>query len=141
MSGLLKISDASVLALHAMIYIALKQDEVSTNAEIAEFLSASENHLSKVLQRLTKAGLVKSVRGPHGGFVLGREPEKVSLREIYELFEGTMDSGNCLLQTRVCGNNCVFGDLLSRMNHMVIDYMSKTTLTDAANTLKGVTTA
>ncbi len=141
MSGLLKISEATVLALHAMIHIAAREGEVSTNAEIAEFLGASENHLSKVLQRLTKAGLVRSVRGPRGGFVPGREPGKITLREIYELFEGTMSGRNCLLATPVCGNNCVFGGLLSQMNSMVIDFMTGTTLTDAVNTVKGVKTS
>ena len=135
MSGILKISEASVLALHAMIYIALKKDDMATNAEIATFLNASDNHLSKVLQRLTKAGLVKSIRGPKGGFILGRDSTEISIREIYELFEGSMNSNGCLMQTPVCGHNCVFGDLLARMNHMVIDFMTGTRLSDAAEKL------
>ncbi len=139
MSGLLKISDASVLALHAMIYMAKRKDGVATNGEIAEFLNASENHLSKVLQRLAKAGLVKSIRGPRGGFILGKNPETVTLREIYELFEGAMNMNSCLLETPVCGSACVFGDLLSKMNAMVIDFMTNTKLSDAANKLeKGI---
>jgi Rrf2 family protein len=133
MSGLLKISEASVLALHAMIYIAVKNEDMATNSEIAEFLNASENHLSKVLQRLTKAGLVKSIRGPRGGFVLGRDSSEITVREIYELFEGTMESGSCLLRTPVCGNRCVFGDLLSRVNATVTEFMTTTTLRDAVN--------
>ncbi len=135
MSGFLKISEATVLALHAIIYIAIavKKGELATNGEIAGRLNASENHLSKVLQRLTKAGLVKSVRGPKGGFILGRDSTEITIREIYELFEGTVDSSGCLLQTPVCGDNCVFGDLLVRMNRMVIDYMSGTKLSDAVD--------
>lgn len=139
MSSLLKISEASVLAIHAMIYIAMKKDDLATNAEIAEFLNASENHLSKVLQRLTKAGLVKSIRGPRGGFVLGKNSSDITIREIYELFEGAMEPDGCLMQTPVCGHNCIFGDLLHRMNHMVIDFMSGTKLSDAAEKLgKGI---
>lgn len=133
MSGLLKISEASVLALHAMIYIAVKNEDMATNSEIAEFLNASENHLSKVLQRLTKAGLVKSIRGPKGGFVLGRDSSEITVREIYELFEGAMDTGDCLMRTPVCGNNCVFGDLLTRVNAMVTEFMTATTLGDAVD--------
>jgi Rrf2 family protein len=135
MSGILKISEASVLALHAMINIATKREEMATNAEIAEFLNASENHLSKVLQRLTKAGLVKSIRGPKGGFVLGKDSSEITIREIYELFEGPMASSKCLMQSPVCGNNCVFGDLLTRINHMVIDFMTETRLSDSVEKL------
>jgi Rrf2 family protein len=142
MSGLLKISEASVLALHAMIFIAVRKDGMATNGEIAEFLHASENHLSKVLQRLTKAGLVKSIRGPRGGFILGKEPEEITLREIYELFEGAMSTHSCLLDTPVCGNACVFGDLLSTMNTLAIDFMTSTKLSDAVETMgKGAFTA
>jgi Rrf2 family protein len=135
MSGLLKMSEASVLALHSMIYIAARKDDMATNGEIAEFLHASENHLSKVLQRLTKAGLVKSIRGPRGGFILGKAPEKITLREIYELFEGAMNTNSCLLETPVCGNTCVFGDLLNTMNTLAIDFMTNTKLSDAVKRL------
>jgi Rrf2 family protein len=131
MSGLLKISEAAVLALHSLMYIAVKGGETVTNSEIAGFLHASENHLSKVLQRLTKAGLVKSLRGPKGGFVLGRGGDTITLREVYELFEGAINTNTCLLKTPVCGEACVFGGLLVNINTLVIDFMTQTKLDDA----------
>jgi len=131
MQSIIKINEATVLALHALIVIALKEDGMATNADIAEFLHASDNHLSKVLQRLAKAGLVRSVRGPHGGFVLGRSPETISLREVYETFEGPLRADHCLLETPVCGDSCVFGDLLSNMTSLFIDFMTNTNLRDA----------
>ena len=131
MSGIIKISEATVLALHALIVIASQEDGMATNADIAEFLHASDNHLSKVLQRLAKAGLVRSVRGPHGGFVLGREPGGISLREVYEIFEGPLREDRCLLETPVCGNSCVFGDLLANMTSLFIDFMTNTSLREA----------
>jgi len=131
MSGIMKISEATVLALHALIVIAAKENGMATNFQIAEFLHASDNHLSKVLQRLTRAGLVRSIRGPHGGFVLGRDPKDIQLREVYELFEGPLHQNHCLLETPVCGESCVFGDLLANMNKLFIDFMTRTTLSDA----------
>ena len=131
MQNIIKLTEATVLALHALIVIASREGDMATNADIAEFLHASDNHLSKVLQRLAKAGLVRSVRGPHGGFVLGRAPEKVTLREVYEVFEGPLKAGHCLLGTPVCGDTCVFGDLLANMTSLFIDFMTRTTLRDA----------
>jgi Rrf2 family protein len=140
MPGLLKISEAAILALHALIYIASRESETVTNTEIAEYLNASENHLSKVLQRLAKAGLVVSTRGPRGGFSLGRDAASITLREIFELFEGPMLTNSCLLPTPVCGGDCVFGGLLSNLNTHVIDFMTRTTVRDAASSVgKGVT--
>lgn len=131
MSGVLKMSEAAVLAFHAMIYIAVRETGFVTNAEIASALHASEAHLAKVLQRLVKAGLVKSIRGPRGGFILGKDSGAITLRDIYELFEGSLERDVCLLDAQVCGNNCIFGDLLINVNDRVREYMTNTRLKDA----------
>ncbi|MDP2983599.1 MAG: Rrf2 family transcriptional regulator [Candidatus Latescibacter sp.] len=136
MSGVLKMSEAAVLAFHAMIYIAVRETGFVTNAEIASALRASEAHLAKVLQRLSKAGLVKSIRGPRGGFILGKDSGAITLRDIYELFEGSMEHDMCLLEAQVCGNNCIFGDLLIHVNDRVREYMTNTLLKDAVEKSK-----
>ena len=136
MSGVLKMSEAAVLAFHALIYIAAHEEGFVTNAEIASVLHASEAHLSKVLQRLVKAGLVKSIRGPRGGFVLKKDSDAITLRDIYELFEGSLEHDVCLLEEPVCGNNCVFGDLLTKVNDLVREYMTNTRLKDAVEKSK-----
>jgi Rrf2 family protein len=136
MSGLLKISEAAVLAIHSLVCIAIRGGEPATNSEIAAALDASENHLSKVLQRLAKNGFVRSHRGPRGGFVLGKDPADISLRELYELFDGAVDSNACLLGTPVCNGRCMFGGLLDDMQSLVLNYMEHTSLKDAVNKLE-----
>ena len=84
MNPWLNISDAAALALHAMGFLALKKDTPVSNGEIAENFGVSENHLSKVLQRLGKAGLVRSSRGPRGGYLLNRPAEEINLLIIWE---------------------------------------------------------
>ena len=132
-----RISEASVLGFHAMIYLTMKTGDPATTGEIAGFLNASGSHLSKVLQRLVKAGLVKSMRGPRGGFLLAKDPSEISLEEVYELFEGVRRNAGCLLKTPVCGNRCVFGDILSRMNDLAADFLTRTTLAGAVQTIAG----
>jgi Rrf2 family protein len=136
MSGFLKMSEAAVLAFHALIYIASHEEGFVTNAEIASSLHASEATLSKVLQRLAKAGFVNSIRGPRGGFVLGKDSGEITLREIYELFEGSLEKDTCLLEEPICEGRCVFGDLLINLNVMVRDYMTHTRLKDAVDKSK-----
>lgn len=131
MSGFFKISEATVLALHAMIYISNHPDRMVSTKEIAEFHHASEAHLSKVMQRLVKAGFINSIRGPKGGFEVKKEPCKISFLELYELFEGPPDLKKCLLGTKVCAENeCIFGNLLNDLNSIVMNYMENTTLND-----------
>ncbi len=136
MAKILKISDAAAMAMHSMAILAKDADKKMTTREIANILDVSEHHLSKVLQRLTKSGMVNAVRGPRGGFTLSRDPRKVTLLQIYEEFEGELGSDNCLFEHRVCNNNgcmdrlCILGDLISYVTAQVKDYLSETRLSD-----------
>ena len=47
-----------------------------------------KNYLEQILNRLTKTGLVKSIRGKHGGYELGRHPDQITLLEVIEVIEG-----------------------------------------------------
>ncbi|MCF8044104.1 MAG: Rrf2 family transcriptional regulator, partial [Desulfarculaceae bacterium] len=75
MQQLLKISEAASLALHTMGLLASRPGEQVPTRELAARLKVSEAHLAKVMQRLGRAGLVRSQRGPKGGFALERNPE------------------------------------------------------------------
>ena len=130
--GMLKFSDATVLGLHALIYLAANDDRKISTKEIADIHNASEAHLAKVMQRLVKSGLVHSVRGPGGGFTLGRPSEDISLREVYELFEGKPPMTACLFDQPVCPSQaCLFHDLLSEVNELMERYFYAMTINDA----------
>jgi hypothetical protein len=64
---------------------------------LANRFEISEAHLAKVLQRLVKAELLRSVRGPRGGFILTRAPESVTLLEV---FEAVINGSQC--EARFC---------------------------------------
>ena len=134
MSGFFKISEATVLALHAMVYISNHPDRMVSTKEIAEFHHASEAHLSKVMQRLVKAGFINSIRGPKGGFEVVKEPCKISFLELFELFEGPPELKKCLLGTQVCAENeCIFGNLLEDLNSRIMNYLANTKLSDISH--------
>ena len=131
MDNILKISEAASLAMHSGVYLAVNKDEKVSTKEIANVLGASEHHLSKVLQRLTRACLVNSIRGPKGGFVLGKSPDEITLLDVYEAIEGSFPAGNCLLSTKICkGDKCILGRLLKDLNREVMDYLENTKLSD-----------
>ncbi len=133
MADILKISDATALALHSMVHLAIEPDGQSTTGEIAELFEASRHHLAKVHQRLTKAGLLKSNRGPAGGVTLAREPSRITLLEIYEVMEGSMLCNPCLFGKDVCPRtDCVLGALLPGLARQVRDYFEETTLAQLA---------
>jgi|GEM_PF-82572 len=132
MDTILRISDAANLAIHAMAHIARSKGTVNHSVgEIATEQGVSEAHLSKVMQRLVKVGLLTSRRGPGGGFVLGRVAEKISLLEILEAMDGPMSDCKCLLGRKKCMfGGCALGALLTHVNHQVRVFMASRNLTD-----------
>ena len=129
MGHILKFSDAATIALHTMVMLAYKANELVCTHDIASAFNISEAHLSKVLQRLSKTGWIHPVRGPKGGFKLTTSPEKISLLEIYELFDGKMSVDQCLLDSYICGGkNCILGKLLHQINEQAKKYLEETTL-------------
>ena len=131
MSTLLRISEATSLALHSVVFMAGNPDRLVPTAEIALALHSSESHLSKVLQRLAHLGLVRSSRGPGGGFTLNRPADQITLLEVYEAVEGPLTSSDCLLDAPVCGGaHCILGGLLATVNYQVADYLAGTRVAD-----------
>ena len=86
MSGVLKISEAASLALHTMALLASERVGPMRIHDMARTFDISEAHLAKVLQRLSRAGLVHGTRGPRGGFMLPDGGEETTLLEIGKKF-------------------------------------------------------
>ena len=129
MADIIKISDATALALHSMVHLAINPDAPSTTAEVAEIFESSKHHLAKVHQRLTRAGLIISSRGPGGGVELAKDPAEITLLEIYEAMEGVMSCSPCLFGKEVCPRvDCVLSGLLPELARQVRDYFDRTTL-------------
>jgi Rrf2 family protein len=131
MSSLVKISEAASLAIHTMALLAREREEHFTNEMIAQRLGASGHHLAKVMQRLVKAGMVESLRGPLGGFRLVVSPEDVELLQVYEAVEGPVaDAGAaCPLGRPACKDKtCVLGTLMCRLHQQARDYLANTSV-------------
>ena len=131
MSSLLRVSEAASLALHGVAYLAQNVGDVVATRQIGRALKVSEAHLAKVLQRLAKVGLVRSVRGPGGGFVLGRPADQVTLLDVYEAIEGPIATTQCLFAKPVCnGNGCLLGGLVKGIDEQVRRHLADTRLSD-----------
>lgn len=59
--------------------------------QVAKSESISEKYLSQIVIPLRSAGLLRSVRGARGGYVLARHPSRITVREIVEVLEGGLD--------------------------------------------------
>lgn len=84
----------------------------------------------KLLQRLHKAKLVKSVMGPKGGFKLGRKPSEINLMDVINVLQGGVHMNRCLVGDQVCEfeSECEVKTKLSRLQQYIEDYLRGITL-------------
>jgi len=93
-----KKADYGLMATH---YIAFHQHDGVVNAKrIAEDLGIPAELLAKILQRLAKRRLIRSVNGPKGGYVLAREPRKITVGEVLRAIEGPLSIVHCYQDTQ-----------------------------------------
>lgn len=117
--------------MHTMVYLAVSPERVVSTREIARKLGASENHLSKVLQRLARDRLVKAVRGPSGGYMLGKPAREISLLDVVESIDGPLEPSNCILGVPICdGMRCILGGMVKEINKTVKAYLLRTKIAD-----------
>lgn len=116
MQNLIKLSEAATMGLHAVDLLAQRR-EMCTTREISAALHVSQNHLSKVMQRLTRAGLVKPLRGPSGGFTLSPSGRTASVRDFITAIDGPLQLHTCLMGRKVCRRqDCIFGGFIEETN-------------------------
>jgi Rrf2 family protein len=133
MASVLRISEGATLALHTTALLASRPGKVMSTRKIAAILKVSEAHLSKVLQRLARLGLVRSIRGARGGFLIGHEPEDATLLDVYEAIDGPLRPSTCLMQHRACqGRGCIFGKILETINEDVRKQLASRRVIDLA---------
>ncbi|MFH1295906.1 MAG: Rrf2 family transcriptional regulator [Bacteroidota bacterium] len=128
MSKFFSLSEASSIAIHSMVLIARAENGINV-VKIAEFTGFSKNHIAKVLQRLVKSNMLKSVRGPSGGFFLKKEPKDYKLLEVYEAIEGSIVETDCPLVYDVCNyDQCIMGTVINKMTGEVKKFLKEQTL-------------
>jgi len=128
MSKIFALSEASSIAIHSMVLIA--RADVSMNAvKIAEFTGFSKNHIAKVLQRLVKSDLLKSVRGPSGGFSMKKDPKELTLLDIYQAIEGPIELNDCPLAYEICNfERCLMGNVINKLTSEFRKFLEEQTL-------------
>lgn len=94
----LQVSRRVDYALRAVIHLASEQDGggVCTIAEVASRERLPRHFLEKIFQQLIRSGLVRSRRGPRGGYELGRPAESMTFRDVIEAVEGPIALNVCV---------------------------------------------
>ena len=89
-------------AIRCVLYLARDFDQVSSVGEIAQRMSIPKSFLAKILQRLVREGIVESIRGMKGGFRLLRQPDEITLLEVFTAMQGVAPVNTCAIDKRRC---------------------------------------
>jgi Rrf2 family transcriptional regulator, cysteine metabolism repressor len=100
--------------------------------EIAERESISPKYLEQVIVPLRTAGLIKSVRGSKGGYVLVKPPSEVFLRDVIEILQGPLSLVECLHDSKVCQRSptCVTRDIWNEVSEAISRIFNSISLED-----------
>lgn len=92
----------------------------------------TEGYLENLLTTLKNNGLLLTVRGAGGGFMLSRPPEEISLLDVYRCLEGSPAPVPCLATPRYCGKTetCVTRPLWARIHRSIEEILRTTTVGD-----------
>jgi len=127
-------SNSSKYAIKGVLYLALNSDKDHKIMvrDIFEVVHVQEAYLAKLLQELSRHGIVSSTRGPKGGFYLSNENRKRTLMDIVKVIDGEKRVNSCVMGIRNCdmNNPCVLHKLVGSNKSKFIKVLEKTTILD-----------
>ncbi|MFH1061212.1 MAG: Rrf2 family transcriptional regulator [Pseudomonadota bacterium] len=129
----MKLSTRGRYGVRAMLELALHQGEGPTALqELAQRQGISAKYLEQLLIPLKAAGLVNSVRGAKGGYLLAVSPEKVTLYEIVRTLEGPLAVVECVQDPSICERvgGCTVHLVWGEMSQKLVEFLSSITLSN-----------
>ena len=132
----MRVSTRGRYALRLMLDLAMNNTgEPVRLKDVAKRQEISEKYLEQIISILNKAGFVKSVRGPAGGYSLKRKPEEYTVGMILRLTEGSLAPVSCLTPGAApCHRmaDCRTYEMWKGLNDLISNYFGNITLADLA---------
>ncbi|MCL2173159.1 MAG: Rrf2 family transcriptional regulator [Candidatus Bathyarchaeota archaeon] len=92
--------------IRVVIYLAQKNSIANSN-EICAKMGIPWSYMHKIARTLKSAGIINEVRGTMGGFELKKDPEKISVLNIINVFEKTTNVNRCMEKDEHCSRDAV----------------------------------
>lgn len=103
----MKLSTRSKYGLRAICYLAENDDKgYIPVSEISTNLNLSENYLEQLIRLLKKESIVKSARGPKGGYKLVKDLDQITVGEVLRVLEGDIGKSGCNEDGSHCDDKC-----------------------------------
>lgn len=122
-------------ALRAMINLARNYEKNLVSSRTIALQEKVPYQLAcKLMQKLHSAKLIKSTMGPKGGFVLSREPDKITLLDVIEVVQESLSLNRCMLAKCKCPKQktCTIKPRLAELQEYIGNYLNNITLAELA---------
>ena len=131
----MKLTSKGRYAVTAMLDVALHSESGPVSlADISERQEISLSYLEQLFSRLRKNGLVSSVRGPGGGYVLGRSMDQIAISAIVKAVNETVHATKCHGHTGCQkGVRCLTHSLWNDLSERINDFLTSITLSELVN--------
>lgn len=132
----MKISTKGRYALRLMLDLATNDSGAPIRLkDAARRQNISEKYLEQIISILNKAGFVRSIRGPQGGYVLSRRPEEYTVGMILRQTEGSLAPVECVEHAGACEqeNGCATRMLWEKLKEAIDGVVDHVTLEDLVN--------
>lgn len=102
---------------------------------IAEKQDLSRKYLHALLTALKTAGLVRSIRGSSGGYVLAKPPSQIRVNDVVQVLEGSLAVTECVEDPTTCdrSSKCVAHELWGELSRSIENLLAEVTLEDLVN--------
>jgi len=136
------LSNQNKYAIQGVLYLAMHASEKKKmgSAEVSRATHIPPSFLAKIFQKLSKQGLIRSAKGPSGGFYLTDSEKQMGLLDIIEAIDGLGYFEQCFMGLKACNNEqpCAIHDLLAPSRDLLLQDLQRKTIGEiAANTEKG----
>jgi Rrf2 family protein len=132
----MKISTKGRYGLRALVDLSIngKSGSPVFLSDIARRQGISEKYLEQIATQLQRAGLVKTMRGRKGGYLLNKSENEIKLNEIIKILEGPICVVNCVSEPDTCSRSslCSTRDIWSILSNKIEEVLSGYTLADLA---------
>jgi Rrf2 family protein len=132
---MLKLTKKADYGLMALKYLAEHPERIALSAkDVADAYGIPAQLLAKILQSLTKSGMLRSHAGMNGGYALAREASKISAYEVIHAIDGPFFITSCTKGTKNCDltPSCTIKEPLARVNDTIAGVLKSISIQDLA---------
>jgi len=129
----MKLSSRTRYGMRAILELALEYGNAPLQIKtIAQREDISNKYLEQLIAMLKASGLVRSIRGPRGGYTLAKPPSEIQLKDVFQTLEGPMVPAECLEHPEYCPRctDCATREIWQELQNAIFGVLESVTLAD-----------